>query len=235
LKERGLPQSGTKEVMSKRLAEHGESSVQSLTTGHFVLICTDKGNEIAEAYEQYEIKLRKDAISLSEKYLSEGNYLQAVLSMANYEAKCVFKRGMNITWENYNTSRDEVMLRYIFDRTPQALIKNNWNKPQKTRIAAGMIHLWGNAELADLSCDVEIITTAQVLISHAHYLYQLDDCRESGIKYVIVQTCNDDIVCPACRRVAKRKKYRLDEVPEFPLADCTNEGGCRCWITPTFE
>lgn len=85
------------------------------------------------------------------------------------------------------------------------------------------------------TCDYETIATAQLLISHAHYLYELDSCREAGIKHVKVQTCNDDLVCSACRRVAKRKKYRLDEVPEFPLRDCTNEGGCRCWITPTLD
>lgn len=149
LKERGLPSSGTKEAMSKRLAEHDES-VQNLISGHFVLICTEKGKEIAEAYEQYEIKRRKDAISLSQKYLLEGNYRQATLAMANYEAQCVFKRGLNVSWENYDPNRDEVMLRYIFTRTPQALIKNNWDKSHQTRIVAGMIHLWGNAELADL-------------------------------------------------------------------------------------
>lgn len=235
LKERGLPQSGTKEVMSKRLAEHDEHGVQRLLTDHFVLICTEQGNKIAEAYEQYEITRRKDAIHLSEKCLSERNYRKAVLTMADYEAKCVFKRGMNISWEKYNTNRDEVMLRYIFTRTPQALIKRGWDKSENTRIAAGMIHLWGNDKLADLTCSFEIIAAAQLLISHAHNLYELDDCRETGIKYIIVQTCNDNGVCSACRKVARRKKYRLDEVPEFPLADCTDEGGCRCWITPIFD
>jgi len=215
LKERGLSQSGTKEVMATRLAEHDEQGIQSLITGHFVLVCTEQGKKFAEAYEQYEIKRRKDAISLSEKYLSEGNYRQSVLAMAGYEAKCVFKRGINISWDNYNTNRDEIMLRYIFTRMPQAAVKYGWDKSENTRIAAGMIHLWGNAKLAELSCGFKTITAAQAFISHAHYLYELDNCRESGIKYVKVQTCNDDGVCSACRKVARRKNIDLMKSQSF--------------------
>ena len=156
-------------------------------------------------------------------------------TVSDYEAKCVFQRGMNISWSNYNPEHDEIILRYIFTRTPQILIKRGWGKLQNIRVVAGLIHLWGNAQSAELSCGVEIENAAEALTSHAQYLCELDTCRECGIKYVIVATCNDDLVCPACRKVAKIYKYRLDKVPEFPLVDCVNENGCRCLISGTIE
>jgi hypothetical protein len=231
---RHLPYSGTKEIMTKRLIEKDEQGIQPLIKDRFALICTQQGKKVAEAYKQYEIQRKKDSINLSEKYLLEGNYRQAALTVANYESKCVFKRGLNVSWDNYNPDHDEIMLRYIFTRTPKALIKHALDKTENGRIVAGMIHLWGNAKLAELTCTPDALDASQVLTSHAYYLYELDKCRNSDMKYVKIYNCNDSDVCPACRKVAKRK-YKIDEVPEFPLANCTNEGGCRCWIGQTFS
>jgi hypothetical protein len=181
-----------------------------------------------------DIQRQKDAISLSEKQLSSGNYRQAALAMADYESKCVRQRGLNTSWDNYNPSNDEVKLRYIFTKTPQALINSGWNITDKTRIAAGLIQLWGSPAKAGLTCDEVVISAARLLVSHAHYLSVLDDYRQNKFTdkstIVRVYTCNDQFVCPACRKIASREKFRLDEVPEFPIAECTNKNGCRCWI-----
>lgn len=181
-----------------------------------------------------ESKQLKDAISLSEKYLSEGNFLRAITTMADYESKRVVKRGLNTSWANYDPSNDEVKLRYIFSKTPQALIKSGLNITEKMRIAAGLIQLWGSPARAGLTHDESVITAARLLVSHAHYLSVLDDCRQriwlSEPVTVRVYTCNDQFVCPACRKVTLQEKYKIDEVPEFPIAECTCKLGCRCWI-----
>jgi hypothetical protein len=48
---------------------------------------------------------------------------------------------------------------------------------------------------------------------------------------VAIHTCNDDIVCSACRASAKRT-YTCDKfLKEMPIPrNCTNSHGCRCWI-----
>ncbi len=48
-------------------------------------------------------------------------------------------------------------------------------------------------------------------------------------KYVRVNTCNDTLVCPACRAAAE-KVYTIEEALEqMPIpGKCQNERGCRC-------
>ena len=60
---------------------------------------------------------------------------------------------------------------------------------------------------------------------------ELLDMKESSwIKKVQVETCNDDEVCPACKKLAA-KPIPIDKaLAELPIPKlCQNEEGCRCW------
>lgn len=51
---------------------------------------------------------------------------------------------------------------------------------------------------------------------------------------IVIETCNDDLVCPACAEIAART-WTLADVPMLPYAQCTSDGGCRCWANVEFE
>lgn len=230
LKERGLPQSGTKDVLAARLADKDAHGVQQLISGHLVLICSEKGKSIAQAYKAREEHRRKEAQDLTQNELSEGHYREAASTLARYEANCVFQRGMNMSWKDYDTSRDEEILHNVFTRIPKLAIKKGWDRLPNVNIIAGMIHLWGNTERAGITCDRETNNAAQAFLTHAIFLNEIDGRHRAGIKYVSITTCNDDSVCNACKQAAKRKRYSLTEVPELPLAECQDDMGCRCWL-----
>ena len=79
------------------------------------------------------------------------------------------------------------------------------------------------------------------------YVQQAMNWKEYGIKQeliktkkdmgrhyemkVKVSTCNDQIVCSACK-AASRRTYTYDEfMKEMPIPrNCTNPHGCRCWV-----
>ncbi len=50
-----------------------------------------------------------------------------------------------------------------------------------------------------------------------------------SVEFVEVQTCKDELVCPACKLLAS-ELYRVNEAPELPCEECQSEGGCRCSI-----
>ncbi len=54
---------------------------------------------------------------------------------------------------------------------------------------------------------------------------ELEQLKETGLKYVIISNCNDERDCKAVGLLKKR--WLIDEVPELPLPECNAEY-CRC-------
>lgn len=111
---------------------------------------------------------------------------------------------------------------------------------ESARIAAGMFELMWNAGHAvewleanqpelGASCKVAILE----LSSSAHFQVEIARLRQLGIQWVRINTCNDNLVCEACRKLSS-KRYPIDRVPELPYEKCTSEV-CRCWVVGSLE
>jgi len=183
-------------------------------------------------------KQRRDsAIKNCEIALRAGQYREASFTMAQYEAGRVFPRGLwsgpggaVAHWKNYDTKRDEIILNYVFTRTPKLAIKRGWDKLPDVRFVAGMAHLFGNPKEAQKDCEESIRDGANSFLTHAMFLNEMDEFRSIGVfKYVKVSTCNDKNVCDPCNKLAK-SKHLIDKMPELPYENCKEEHGCRCWI-----
>lgn len=234
-----LPVSGTKQVMAKRLIENDAQGMSKTVAGLFILVCSESGKKLAEAYLDYEDHRRRDTIQQSETALQQNRYRDAALIAAKYEADSVFPRGLWLStstsgesnhWSHYNPTRDEMILSYIFAKTPKLFSKRGWDKLPDIRLVSGMLHLWGTIESAPKENDIEIKTVAYMLMYHAKFLIEMDEYRRLGFKYARVSTCNDDTVCGPCKKLAKTK-HRIDDMPELPYEYCKEELGCRCSIS----
>ena len=106
-----------------------------------------------------------------------------------------------------------------------------------------MCHLWNYTQAAyPLPPDFPIRTPLTALdlghslLANVSFVGAMRGCRSSmahnkDVPHVIeILTCNDDLVCSACRKIAGRKYEKPDVVPELPHEDCTNPHGCRCWV-----
>lgn len=237
LKQRGLPVSGRKDDMIKRLVTADPIGMKKSVERLNVFQNVQHGRELAEKYLLGE----KEKRSLIEKqvleYIRNRKFKEASMAVAAYEAEQVFPRGMGIDWKRHTPERDVEMMNNIFSGKPKILSKLSDDKSDILRQGAAMMSLWGKNTAKEwlpsdlttgLSFDVD--TAARMFLFYASHKTSLGQYRKSGVvKSVEILAAQDS--CDECRKFTK-KKYKLNEVPELPHENCTHEKGCRCTLIP---
>lgn len=163
--------------------------------------------------------------------------------MIEYEVQQVFKRGMGIDWNKVEVSEYSTGLSILSSSSPKILSDVSKENLEIIRLAAGFNYLWGQRNLeilsglSDFSKRFDNETCADLLTSYVYNQNSLRNYRSNSdvISSVEIYTCNDDVVCPECKKIAS-KKYKLSgEVPELPYPGCTCEHGCRCTYAPVVK
>lgn len=237
LKQRGLPVSGRKDDMIKRLITADPAGMKKTVAGLTILQCVQRGKELSEKYLLNEQEKRNHVEMQVMEYINKRMFKEASVAVAAYEAEQVFPRGMGIDWKNHNPNRDVEMMNNIFSSRPKILSKLRDEKLDMFRQGAAMMSLWGKNTAKDwlppdltteLSFDVD--TAARMFLFHASHKTSLEQYRKSGVvKFVEILAAQDS--CDECKKFTK-KKYKLNEVPELPHENCTHEKGCRCTLIP---
>lgn len=241
--DRGLPVSGKKTDLINRLITTDEPGMQRELSELKVVMCSEKGKLLAQAYLEMRKQEREEAEKLVMDYLRKREFLQAGTSVAKYEANQVFPRGLGIDWRKeslFPNPRNTYILKSIFEETPTVAKGVNQQELEQFRLAAGSMQLWGSdAEAKRLLEGVESISSKCDNLSFARMLWQSavnkydlkeyrDLARATGNKNYKIEilTCNDEHVCDACKRLAKKKYPLFGDVPELPNPDCSHN--CRC-------
>jgi len=241
LQQRSLTTAGSKSELISRLIEADPEGMKRAAAGRTLIKCSPQGRQIAEEYLQREqakrAQLEKEVIL----DLERRKFRDAVLKVASYEAALVFPRGAGIDWKHYDPSNDVEILRAIFQVKPKRLSSLADTQLENVRIAVGMRTLmWdlGQAtEWLEANQPVGLVVPCRVAIldleSHARFKVEIARLRRLGYKWVRINTCNDDYVCEACRRLSSQR-YPIDKVPELPFEMCTSEA-CRCSVIGSLE
>jgi len=241
--DRGLPVSGKKANLINRLLTADEPGMQRELSELKVVMCSEKGKLLAQAYLEMRKQEREEAEKLVMDCFRKKDFVQAAKVVANYEANQVFSRGLGIDWRKeslFPNQRDAYILKLTFEETPTVAKGVNQQKLEQFRLAAGLMHLWGSdAEAKRLLEGVESISAKCDNLSFARMLWQSavnkydlkeyrDLARATGNKNYKIEilTCNDEHVCDACKRLAKKKYPLFGDVPELPNPDCSHN--CRC-------
>ena len=245
--ERGLLVSGKKGELVKRLITTDEPGMRKEVSDLQIVVCSDKGMVTAQAYLEMRNAERQEAERSVNECLKKRDFLQAVRVVAKYEEKQVFHRGLGIDWGKQSmlpNPRDTHILKLIFEEIPTIAIGVNQQKLEEFRMAAGSMHLWGSeAEAKRIIKGIESISEkyenldfSRMLLSAAINKLDLLEYREmakgwgAGKKYMVeINTCNDEHVCIACERLAKKKYPLFGDVPELPNPNCSH--ACRCGYT----
>jgi hypothetical protein len=230
-KARNLGQSGTKEVLAKRLFEADPSGMSEFFRGKIYLTCTAKGQLIAERFLESEKDLMLNAGRATESALRTGRYKDACSIVATLEASKVFQRGVGIDWSNYDAARDLEILNEI------ATFRSNRHRdiPESVlvslRVSAGMMNLWGTSNAAKwlTESEREFATEAHFMLSAAISTVNLREMKRSGIKRVKMLSSGRDDICAVCRK-AESKTYEIGSAPEVPHENCTCGYGCGCLL-----
>ena len=236
-KQYGLPVSGKKIDLIKRLLAADPVTMKKSVAGLAILQCLPKGKEMAEEYLKTQDETRNHAETQVLDYIKQGIFRKACLAMGAFEANQVFPRGLGMNWKNYDPDRDVSLLNLIFKNKPKILSGVNDDDLRILRVGASMMGLWGVYSAkkwmpADLSLNLPFDndTAARMVLFHALHKSNIAQYKESTVvKAVEILTVPDS--CDECKKFAG-KKYSLDTVPELPHEKCTHKYGCRCTTVP---
>lgn len=236
LKERGLPVSGRKDQGIERLVRVAPEEMAAKVTHLDIMECSVKARAIAERFVAERKAEREGAEVKSIEQLRLGDFKRAILTVAQFEAKQVFPRGLGIDWTKPETESDIELLNVIFESRPKilnGLAEAEW---EPLRIAAAMMYLWGTNEATKwLPTDFAGIpkfnhdTAARMVLFHGHHRREM--AGYIGDRDLRIEILGSSDPCPQCKKIAG-KKYSVDKLLELPYEKCTHEMGCRCEASP---
>jgi len=237
LKQYGLPVSGRKDDMIKRLLMADPGGMKKSTAGLTIYICTPEGKGLAEQYLMDEKEKRNIVEKQVMEYLQRRMFRESSIAVATYEGEQVFSRGMEIDWKQHDFSRDVDMLTTIYNGMPKILKGLANDKLEPLRMGAAMMFLWGkNAAKKWLPPNFETgirfdsDTAARMFWFYAIHKTNLVKYRNYGVaKFIEIHTAEDS--CEDCKKLGN-KKYKINEFPELPYEHCTHKMGCRCAEIP---
>jgi len=245
LKERNLPISGNKSKLISRLIESDPNGMKEYISGLKILICSEKGGQVANDYLTMEKEKRLNFEQQVLDALQNRNFKEASLLRSSFMAKQLFPGTIGIDWQDPKsvsaiTTYDISALEIIFTSNPKILKNINKEWMEYLRLKAAMGYLGAGLSSSVLPPNLEtesvmnIATAARMIIFHARNQVHLAQFREFGCKSVEISTANDGVTCEACQKIGERK-YRIDKVPELPYEKCTSDTGCRCTFLPVIE
>ena len=238
LKEYKLPVSGRKEQGIERLVTVVPEEMTVKVAHLDIMECSSEARVIADRFVSERNAEKKSAHANSLEQLRLGDFLSASLTVAQFEAKQVFPRGLGIDWTNPNMERDVQLLNAIFNSRPKiltGLVESEWNP---LRVSSAMMHLWGTNRASEwLPPDFVGIskldndTVARMVLFHAQHRTNIESWRRDKMEIKMVELLGSDDSCPACKKLAG-KRFSIDKIPELPYEKCTHPMGCRCEALP---
>lgn len=240
-KQYGLPVSGNKIDLIKRLLTKDPVAMKNSVEGLTVLQCLPRGKEMAEEYRRIQEGKRNQVETQALDCINRGLYRKACLLMGAFEAEQVFPRGLGINWKDYDPDQDVEFLNLIFNSRPKILSGVTDDDLNALRVGASMMHLWGVNSAkkwmpSDLSLNLAFDndTAARMVIFHARYKTDIARYKKDHdiVKSVKMLTAPDS--CNECKKFIG-KRYSLNNVPELPHENCTHKYGCRCMALPIID
>jgi len=242
-RERHLPVSGKKAELVERLITADKPGMQIEVRDVELFICGEKGKYIAEAYLETKKREREEAEGLVLDYLRQQNFLQATRTVAEFESKQVFTRGLGVDWDQEaitpNPHQISALI-ILFEEIPTIAQGMDPGKLEYFRVVLGFMYLWADQARAkrllegieNVSDKFSNIEFASMLWSSAINKCDLREWRELARSLgnkndkVEILTANDEYVCDACKQLAKKKYPLFGDIPELPYPGCSH--ACRC-------
>jgi hypothetical protein len=240
---RGLPFSGAKPKVAQRLVDADAPAMLLLAGAETVWTCSASGRVLADAYKARQHQAKDEAERVARECIERGQFREAAVAVAAYEATRLFARGIGVDWANYNPSHDERALVLIWNHIPGILRGLSPEAVRPLRLAASQMLLWGGRRRAWIERDLHTGThlgadlAARMFVFFAYRRGQVMEYKrlpEVAAVYARmrfrVACVHDAQSCEECQRLSKRT-FAFDELPELPHVACTSASGCRCCET----
>jgi hypothetical protein len=230
----GLKCSGRKADLIARIIEHDLEAIRKTAGSWEVVRCSEAGRALAEKFQAACESERNEAEREVLAFLTQGDFRNAVLRMAKYEAVQVFWRGIDVDWANYDPRGHEQTLKIMFAGWPGILQKVDSDLRGPLRLGAALMDLFGERtadkwfeELPVIESHLDPNTAMRMLSFYGRHLHNMCDFRRIGVRTVEILGGDDEESCPHCVALNGRR-FPTHKAPELPLATCTSPCGCRC-------
>jgi hypothetical protein len=233
-KARGLKVSGTKAVLSTRLASADPDGMKALLGDRKFLVCSARGSEVAVQWRARMDAARRAAQEQVVTLLKARRFADAGRVVARYEASQVFARGLGIRWDQGADPAGVVPdLAAIFAGVPKILSRAGAEELEVLRVAAASSLLWGDrsedrwlpegfVSASGFDNDVAV----RMYVFYARHVSEIERMR-GIVRTVKLSPVDDHATCDACRALEGRT-FALRNAPELPHPACTSPMGCRC-------
>jgi hypothetical protein len=241
LREHGLRVSGRKREGIERLIAADPEGMAAKVAHLDYVECSPSARETAERFLAEEKTEREGADASCLEQLRLGDLSGASTTVAQFEAKQVFPRGLGVDWTNPDMVGNIGLLDGIFEARPKILAGLEESDWAPLRVAAAMMHLWGTNRASQwLPANFVGIpkfdhdTAARMILFFAQHRANAASWRKAGLRIKKVEILGTADSCPACAKLAG-KRFTIDNIPELPYEKCSNEIGCRCEALPIIE
>jgi hypothetical protein len=153
-KARGLPFSGARHKVAQRLVDADAPAMLLLAGAETAWTCSASGRALADAYKARQRQAKDEAVRVARECIERGQFREAAVAVAAYEATRLFARGIGVDWANHDPSRWERELVLIWNHIPGTL---RWLSPEAVRplcLAASQMLLWSDFRRAWLERDL---------------------------------------------------------------------------------
>jgi len=256
LKKRGLPVSGLKGILSKRLVKADPDGMRSLVVGLKVYKCSEEAKSIADCYLTDE---KENDLLFENKiicFLNDNKIREALLLKKDNELRKVFPQPKLFyfqeynyndsiaSWSNYDPKDDLERLEFTIKARPKILSSLNEGQMRQVCFVAALSFFMDNRKFIKALPDelnnvphIDKATAVNLVISYVYQMYKLEQWRKDknlNIKYVEIRPIKDDSSCEVCKSLYG-KIFNIKDVPEIPHKDCTSICGCRCVLLAKFQ
>jgi hypothetical protein len=222
-KELGIKQSGSKEELIARLLQLDHQTMEKLFENTIMHCLSDKGIAFIQSYNQL-----KDA-ALAE---TKQDIYQRIVEKDLLGAAKIYKKYSDSYEDNENNpfySYRLSVMKNLLDCMPNSLVeKYSSNLLFQLKVIALMGMVWppsGQWLPYDLELNpIEADKAIQLLTRYSEYY---ESIRELDMEdtIAILFDKNDIEVCDSCRQM-NNKKYKIDQIQEWPFPGCENPIGC---------
>ena len=228
-KERGLPHSGTKETLAKRLVKSNPEEIAQMFREKVYFVCSRKGQILVEKFIEAEKFARHYAQDQSLQALKQGRFKDACLAVTTYGNFLKNDSSPDTDSQKHNLD----VLQIIFSAHLSRHAQFEENLIFNLRIGAAMMQLWGENDprpwLECSSDQFDLVVESRMLLFHALEKTRLKQIKDVGIRWVSVLSSRNGDECSICQSDAG-KKYSVNSAPILPHEGCTCAKGCGCTI-----
>ena len=225
---RGLKISGRKDELIARLVDADSEGLLREILALGLYQCSDAGRKLADRFEERKQRAHANSVAA----INSRDYARAIREYQAIEDDLGFPK-----WEFEGSPRPE-LIELVMTVTPTILDGCSAEVMSQLRMAMALQCLSGRhvpknlLRGVDTGIRLDAETAARMIYFLARHTEDIQKWKQMRVAHVTHFAAAGS--CPVCTSF-NGQKWRIDQAPELPHAQCTHQYGCRCLYQPVLN